>query len=200
MKTAKLFIPIFLFIAIAFQVPHANAGDTQKDINSYCKQKWSSDYEMQQYCIEQMREGWGKVSSFIERYGKQGEEYKIIGRCWNKWYPQMDMVAYCSENQISAYNSMKSEETSGVKDRENNIESDIREHCTNKWSSDFEMQKYCMSQMNEALQELSQMISHYGKNSEEYQIIGRCWSKWYPQFDMIVYCSNNQISAYESIR
>lgn len=83
------------------------AGETQDDINHFCKEKWGSDYEMQKYCRKQIQKGWIEISSLIELYGKHGTEYKIINQCWHKWYPQLNMVAYCVKNQIEAYQSLK---------------------------------------------------------------------------------------------
>lgn len=176
------------------------AADTESDIKEYCSKKWASDYEMQRYCIDQMHEGWRKLSGMIQRYGKDSEEYKIIGRCWSKWYPQLDMVEYCANNQIPAYNSVKAGNNAKSDSKSGDIESDTRDYCVRKWASDYEMQRYCIDQMHEAWRKLSDMIQRYGKEGEEYKIIGRCWSKWYPQLDMVEYCANNQISSYRSLK
>lgn len=103
-----LLIPLLLVIVslLVFSIV-CIAADPEVDIKEYCSKKWASDYEMQRYCINQIHKGWRKLSDMIQRYGKDSEEYKIIGRCWSKWYPQLNMVAYCANNQISAYHSLK---------------------------------------------------------------------------------------------
>lgn len=106
MNTVFIVILISIF-SISIFGNISNAGETEDDIKSFCKKEWGSDYEMQKYCIEKIHKGWRKISELVDRYGKGSEEYSIIGRCWNKWYPQLDMVEYCASKQISAYQSLK---------------------------------------------------------------------------------------------
>ncbi len=186
-----------LFIAFLY-FPTVILGDTETDIKKYCEGKWTTDYQMRNYCVDKMREGLGKLSSKVKQYGKEGEQYKIINRCWSKWYPQLDMINYCANKQITAYDRAKSENQQTGSSDKGGTEDEIKTFCTEKWSSNYEMLNYCVDKINEGWRKVSKMVEQYGKAGEEYRIINRCRNKWYPQLDMVEYCSTNQLRAYKS--
>lgn len=77
-----------------------------------CKAKWVDDYQMINYCIKTQKENRQATWGLIEKFGKESEEYKIINRCAAKWPGQtggfdFQMVVYCSNQQITAYQSLQ---------------------------------------------------------------------------------------------
>lgn len=190
----SLLVLVFLF------APTAILADTETDIKNHCREKWGTDYQMQNYCGKEMNEGLREITAKVAQYGKKGEENRIINKCWSKWYPQLDMVNYCAGNQITAFKTTKAGNGKTGSGAGGGTAEKIKSFCAGKWSSNYEMRVYCVKEMNEGSRKVLEMINRYGKAGEEYKIINRCWKKWFPQTDMVAYCSNNQLKAYRSLR
>lgn len=78
-----------IFLALLITPPEAKAN-----IRNNCFQKWKTDYEMVEYCIEQQNEALSK----LRRIPNSG----IKSRCTNKWGQDYEMVVYCIEEQSGA--------------------------------------------------------------------------------------------------
>lgn len=87
-------------------------NETEEKLRSLCKDKWSTDYEMQKYCIDNQIEAVRGVKMIWDQYDEGAEERAIINRCMNKWTdnndrPDWEMVEYCTNNQIEAYEAVQ---------------------------------------------------------------------------------------------
>ncbi len=104
---ARLFPLVLAFLAMSALVA---AGELDDAIKADCAAKWTSDYNMQKYCIGQQKESARDVNALMEKYKKGTEERKIIKRCAKKWKSEngydFGMVMYCSRQQIQAYNEL----------------------------------------------------------------------------------------------
>lgn len=186
---------VFVIFILCLLSSIGHAEDLVSDMRAYCADKWSADAEMQRYCNEQMDEAWGDVKVLAKHYGDNDEEFKILDRCWKQWYPQVDMISYCSNNQIEVYRSGHHKWRTRRIKSSSEITTDIQGHCKAKWASDPDMRQYCVSQMNQNMSNLLSMVDHYRESSEERQSIERCWDRWYPQFDMVEYCTEQMLSG-----
>ena len=110
MKLRTLAFTLALALAPLLAAP-AIATETMDKIKQRCSAKWSTDYEMQKYCIDNQIEAANKFVDLRERHAEDSEEYKILGRCFGKWTkqdnPDWEMVVYCTENQIKAYEAVR---------------------------------------------------------------------------------------------
>ena len=77
---------------------------TAEGIRFLCLYKWP-DPKHQQSCIKRMNDGWQEVGNVIERYPLDSEEYWLMGTCWSQWFPQMDEVASCTDDHLSAFHA-----------------------------------------------------------------------------------------------
>ena len=100
------------------------ANIVQADLKAYCVDKWSDDYEMQEYCLDNQREANSELFDFARRNNlldsdgtlstspSGGAVERIVNGCMNKWeLPKFDtfdfeMVMYCTNNQFEAYKRM----------------------------------------------------------------------------------------------
>lgn len=83
-----------------------------ESIRSFCSKEWPSDYRMQEYCMQQQRDGLGRVSSLLasipsgltEAYAQCADDWKWgPGRSDYDWR----MVAYCMEKQRESYDRLR---------------------------------------------------------------------------------------------
>ena len=78
-----------IFLALLATTPEARAN-----IRNNCFQKWKTDYEMVEYCIEEQSTALSK----LRRIPNSG----IKSRCSSKWGQDYEMVVYCIEEQSGA--------------------------------------------------------------------------------------------------
>jgi len=85
-------------------------GILHDGIVAFCKRKWKSDYSMQQYCREQQNEALAKLIPY-DKLPDGDERKNTVGRCTSKWVEDglinWEMVEYCREQQMGAYNSLR---------------------------------------------------------------------------------------------
>ena len=78
----------------------------------HCAAKWPSDFEMQDYCLKQQRQGMHDYALELSDAPKP-----LIGPLYNcavKWtengIPDFEMIAYCGKQQVEAYQRLNSGE------------------------------------------------------------------------------------------
>ncbi len=84
-----------------------SSGNQQiaEKIWAHCTSKWQADIQHQQSCIKRMHDGWQEVGNVIARYPTDSQEYRMMSSCWSQWFPQMDRVANCTGDQLSAFHA-----------------------------------------------------------------------------------------------
>lgn len=106
---------LVLLVAASFATQSTLADSTKERIAAHCEAKWPTDYEMQEYCAEQQRDGVRAVFDFLKRYGigdilddeeqlqRLYNERKvpvvIAIDCLQKWDDDYEMIAYCLDQQ-----------------------------------------------------------------------------------------------------
>ncbi len=70
-----------------------SATSKSKTIRNFCKDKWKTNYEMVEYCINNQTQ----ASKNISRYSGQ-----ILKNCTEKWKNNFEMIEYCTEKQNAA--------------------------------------------------------------------------------------------------
>ena len=78
-----------IFLALLATTPEAKAN-----IRNNCFQKWKTNYDMVEFCIEQQN----KALSKLRRIPNSG----IKSRCSSKWGQNYDMAVFCVEQQSGA--------------------------------------------------------------------------------------------------
>lgn len=108
---------IVLLVAGSVLTSPARA-DLFEDIKAHCESKWPTDYEMQEYCVEQQVDGAKRMNSFLKRYNvealledpkeaerlyKEGNAPVVIAlNCFDEWEGDFEMIAYCIDQQEKA--------------------------------------------------------------------------------------------------
>jgi len=59
---------------------------------------------MKFHCYEKQGEGLKALSTYFE--GSTVQIQSIATQCVSKWTPDLEMAAYCTEKQVSAYNRL----------------------------------------------------------------------------------------------
>lgn len=97
--------------------PARRRGDTamsNPDFRVICEREWRGDFRMQEYCINQQRNGHRKtfdLNQEVEAIGNQ-ELKMAVGKClldWRDRSGQYDwrMVAYCIERQLDSFRRLR---------------------------------------------------------------------------------------------
>ncbi len=85
-----------------WQTGSSTRDQVVESIRSHCVSKWQGKLQHQQSCIKRMRDGWQEVGNVITRYPPDSKEYRMMDSCWSQWFPQMDRVASCTNDRLSA--------------------------------------------------------------------------------------------------
>ena len=86
-------------------------SDAHASIKELCMQKWSKDYVMIEYCIQEQTEARSQAQQFDAMASK--ENTIIWGECVSKWSDDSDrvdwvMADYCISEQSQALERLKS--------------------------------------------------------------------------------------------
>lgn len=85
-------------------------NDALAYIKANCKDKWPSDYSMQEYCIGKQVDAINAVSD-IHKSGLNEDEKDMLQRCMLKWSKprgaDWPMVQYCYKKQHDSYIRLK---------------------------------------------------------------------------------------------
>mgnify|MGYP000341301840 CR=1 FL=1 len=108
-------IMIFLVIGSFLVTTLAFAGSERERIKSFCQDKWGSNYNMVEHCMEEQIEGYRKVKEFVEKADSKNSKpmKKISVHCMNKWeLPKFgthnwNMVDHCMGEQMEAYQNIQ---------------------------------------------------------------------------------------------
>ena len=119
---------------------------------AHCTAEWGTDYEMVNYCMEQLAEG----NIVFNRYMKKAEtDAEILlgpfATCRSKWGIEWDMIAYCAEQQVNGYLKLF-EATDTLPD---NISETIKIQCLRKWAPEYDMVGYCAEKQATAWRRLN---------------------------------------------
>jgi len=181
-------------------------GDTAADIKASCAKEWPTDYQLRLFCETQSNDAWQRLSRAMGKYKKKSEERNIIDRCWSEWYPQINMVEFCSNNQLVAYKQSskavrpKVRGSAGKSGSLGELRERAKSFCREKWTTNYRMIEFCFGQMRQAEGNLAQILKRFAEGGEEYRIIARCLEKWTPQLNMVEFCSKNQLESYSRIQ
>lgn len=78
-------------------------------IRSYCKNKWSTNYRQQEYCIKKEKEAMYQLGQQSKKYQNIAPKNDIVLRCMDKWKGNGEynynyrQTVYCIKNEIEAY-------------------------------------------------------------------------------------------------
>ena len=105
-------VPLLIVVGVLFSLPAFAEEDLAAKVKATCKAKWSTDYEMQKYCIDQQFEAWGNVSDKLKAFADGTEERAIVNRCAAKWQTpnggfDFEMVNYCTDQQLKAFRALQ---------------------------------------------------------------------------------------------
>ena len=78
-------------------VPSSVGGATEPDVDirELCREKWRTDFEMQDYCMKQQEEARDQVKS-------RNIDDAIAHFCAGRWSGDWEMFAYCVKKQSEA--------------------------------------------------------------------------------------------------
>ncbi|RJX20309.1 MAG: hypothetical protein C4563_06525 [Desulfobulbus sp.] len=89
------------FIAVAVAVL-LSAAWAQADIMSYCRDKWSDNYSMQEYCVKKERQ----AKANVDQWYRDNMDFDLLNRCTEKWTkdfePIHSMIIYCLDKEQKA--------------------------------------------------------------------------------------------------
>lgn len=96
-----------LALLIVIASAATSGGDNAKQLASFCKEKWPTDYRMQEHCADRQLEGMKYSMAFVERFELEADpETKkgtapmtIFKKCHDDWFPDMAMVSHCLRTQ-----------------------------------------------------------------------------------------------------
>jgi len=137
MKTLAISI-----VAICLATNAAAFDDAQ--IKAHCGAKWSDDFAMQKFCIDNQREAGAQVDAILGS-SQSPEQSAATNHCLTKWPGDYEMQNFCIGNQHGAIVTTQ-DETFGLPE---DVLSQVRSRCRSKWGSDFEMIVYCAKQQAE---------------------------------------------------
>ncbi len=194
---------------------------TQKiKIAKFCKDKWSSDRDMQEKCSAHQKKGWVRFNKYAEECDllddkggfssplKMNKKQKIIDDCMKKWRMpeygewQIDMVVKCIDKRFT-----KAGFVTTTREELSSIES----YCKTKWGDKKSMLVYCSKKQKESKAELIKLAKLHGiidedgaidwtKGSNPHQkILSKCYhTSVLEQFgvvdsEMAVYCIEQQL-------
>lgn len=112
-----------------YSTPKATRGVIESD----CKKKWGTNYEMVEYCIKNQRQA---VNNLSRHSGP------ILQECGRKWGTNYEMVEYCTKNQQQAQRNLS------------RLSGPILQECRKKWGTNYEMVEYCTKNQTEAKRRL----------------------------------------------
>lgn len=93
------------------KVKREDSGDNAfvSGIKSYCKNKWSTNYRQQEYCIKEEEEAMFQLGQQSKKYQDIAPKNEIVLRCMHKWKGDGEynynyrQIVYCIKKEISAY-------------------------------------------------------------------------------------------------
>ncbi len=50
-----------------------------------------------------MTQAANEINGIVKQYGVGGAEYQILIGCREQWYPDLQMITYCTKQQIVTY-------------------------------------------------------------------------------------------------
>lgn len=79
-------------------------------VSDECKKEWPGDYQMQEFCMKQATDGAESIQDFLARYDMTTDNWVehsvrgevpalILKKCSEKWHPDMNMIAFCIEEE-----------------------------------------------------------------------------------------------------
>lgn len=76
-------------------------------IKEQCKDKWGSDFSMQEYCINKEREAAEHVDKIRNNNSTGTTESDILESCVGEWPSEYSMMEYCYEKQYTSYKNLQ---------------------------------------------------------------------------------------------
>jgi len=90
----------------ALAAQNAKQRQEMTDIKSNCKDKWHTDYEMQDYCVRKQVQALNDVVHIMNGHLSQDEK-EMLANCSVKWKQaagaDWEMTRYCYRKQHAAY-------------------------------------------------------------------------------------------------
>jgi len=145
----RMFIGIASVIAMVGGMS-AFAAETgsPEQIASFCAEKWSTDYRMQENCREKQEDAAMKVR-FAK--GALSDESRIYPFCLSKWPYDSRMQHHCIKKQMQSLQDLSALVDAASDDYE---KGGIVLECNDKWSGDYRMNLYCVQKQYGALDRL----------------------------------------------
>jgi hypothetical protein len=105
----RRFVMMAIVLLLVQATTAADFGDHLTDLaRQHCEREWPDNFEMQEYCLGQQRDG---INQYIDVRDSMGVRLKAaLRRCVDEWAPPGDanfeMVGYCAKQQADAYHRL----------------------------------------------------------------------------------------------
>jgi hypothetical protein len=102
---------VFLFALALAQTPPLDVKASPIELMKiHCQAEWPSDFQMQEYCLQQAATGAFQFKQVYDELGKPFE--KTLEKCVEEWtkkgIPDYQMIGYCAKTQADAYMRLNS--------------------------------------------------------------------------------------------
>lgn len=170
--------------------------DYENIIRKHAQEKYPTDFEMQNYVIEQQTNAYRNLQKQFPKDIPNAIFMKIRKNGKEKYPTDFEMQEYTEKQQCEAYRKLNNNRP---KDIPQNIWDTIKKYSFDKYSVDFEMQEYTINQQIEAYRKLQRIEFDEVPENILKTIKSKAVEKYPIDFEMQEYIINEQVKAYQKL-